>query len=74
MVWSVVRALWSCGYVVKAISSDGAATNHLFYSQNASDFSDLIEGTKIPWKCRHPYDLDEDIFFVQDSCHVLKVS
>lgn len=73
MVWSIVRALWLSGVVVKAISSDGASVNHNFFLQNASEPGNMVEGTRVPYKCLHPYDLEEEIFFVQDACHVIKV-
>ena len=42
------------------------------FEENARLPSQCVPGTTFPYKCRNIYRPEEDIFFVFDSCHLLK--
>ena len=74
MVWSIVRVLWLCGITVKVISADGATSNFAFFDMAATREEDRVEGTNVPYRCEHPYDPDEEIFFCMDPPHLIKLN
>lgn len=73
-VEEVVRVLWTCGIVAKGVVADGATSNFAFFDQWAASSDDRVEGTKVPWKCPHPYDRDEEILFFMDPPHLVKLN
>ena len=69
--WDVVASCELVGIKVRACVSDGASINRRFYKLHACDFPEDV----ITFRCINRYSADQrPLYFVSDTCHLMKTS
>ena len=69
--WDVVASCKLVGIKVSACISDGASINRRFYKLHACDFPEDV----ITFRCINRYSADQrPLYFVSDTCHLMKTS